>query len=259
MPSRYKRTRERREPEKTPLIDVIFLFLIFFFVTITGLDLELLPGQEDREVGAERRLELLEMENPVETPPDTLDRILLLQIQKAGGIPPALLRELNTVIESVQQLGREFENAEFGQCSTIPPGKPDRQYIVLFLNEEYPDVSALYDLSRDLRTALSNYRASPGLDSEARIRRLVTRHMPVSFPARGVQDFDRQYQKGMGEFRRRLRQHYSNVLPESELPEIHIRMEKTMYVKFIDELFELCNEEGIDRRSLKFRVLEQRT
>ena len=46
MASRYYEKRERREPDKTPLIDVIFLLLIFFFVTLANL--EVVPQKKSR-------------------------------------------------------------------------------------------------------------------------------------------------------------------------------------------------------------------
>jgi|GEM_PF-6551650 len=259
MPSRYTRKRERREPEKTPLIDVIFLFLIFFFVTISGLDLELLSSQESNEVGGDRRLELLQMENPLESTPDTLGGIVLLQVQRASAVPEAVISEINKTVDAVHQLRDEFDDADFGECTGIQQRNQEQLFIAFLLDEQFPDVPAVYELSREIQAAVTRYRAEPNLETETRIRRLVTRYMPVSLPDRGGVNFTQRYENAIGEFSQRLRRHFPETLPETDRPEIHIRLDRTVYVKFIEELFELCNEQDIDRQSLKFRVLETRT
>jgi biopolymer transport protein ExbD len=246
MPARFYERRERREPEKTPLIDVIFLLLIFFFVTVVGLDVSHKPTRGARSSGTQKKLDLLPMINPPETAPAELSEVVLIQVQPGNALNASQIGELNVLIEQANSL----PGKPFGAHPRISP----ENFLILVFDEKYADIDVIPKFIGDLREALKVYRAEAPDTLEVKIRQLMDQYLPINMPKRGADDFSTLYERSINTLRERVRHYFQNRRER----EIHIRMDKEVYVRFIDDLYKICNEQNIDVEHLKFRVLEQR-
>lgn len=244
MPARFYERRERREPEKTPLIDVIFLLLIFFFVTVVGLDVSQKPTRGARSSGTQKKLDLLPMINPPETSPAELTGVVLIQVQPGNALNASQIGELNVLIDQANSL------PNLGIHPRISPAN----FLILVFDEKYADIDVITKFIGDLRESLKVYREEVPDTLAPKIRHLMDQYLPLNLPKRGVDNFSTLYEQSINTLRERVRQYYQNRRER----EIHIRMDKEVYVKFIDDLYKICNEQSIDVEHLKFRVLEQR-
>lgn len=242
MPSRYRDRSERREPDKTPLIDVIFLLLIFFFVTLVNVDLT--KVQPTRQAQAtQEKVDLLAMSNPEETAPDTLNQLVLLQIQPVGDFEEEFLEHLNKVIVKI--------NAWSAKNDPKHPEIKKDDFLIFVLDDEYTDVQAIQSKVED---------AAKKEQLEGNIKEL-SRRLPIRLPAKNANDsnFESDYINAIDFLGKRIGAYFGPGQPGRQ---IHIRMHRRVYVKLIDDLFKLCDKWKINERKitdLKFRVINRST
>jgi biopolymer transport protein ExbD len=250
MPTRYRDRRERREPEKTPLIDMIFLLLIFFFVTVVGANF--IPEQQPEEVKTD--LELLPMNDPTEPAPDSLDNEIVIQIQLVKDVPALDLERCNELIKRV--------NATKGLDRREPVKNEEAEaddFLVFIFDKTYPDFESLLDkLETDLQSYQQDRKSTTMADVETALI-----HLPITLPdGATAEKSPNLYKTAISEFTNRLNElaPLSDELNRSEIRNnrIHLRMEPTLYMKFINDLFEICNQQNINVENLKLRVLKQR-
>jgi biopolymer transport protein ExbD len=246
MASRYRERRERREPEKTPLIDVIFLLLIFFFVTVVNLDVTPKPTYGSRQAGSQLKLDLLPMTNPMEQAPDSLNKAILIQIQPTKDLDEALIARFNDTYGELNALN-DTELSGHARLTS-------NQYVIFVLDENRSDLSSVQASLTDLRTKVNALASSNEIELRNQIRASV-RYLPISLPRQNASDFQAKYEAAMTDLRGRLSRYFGT--PRAR--EVHIRMDPQVYVKVIDNLFQMCNEEGIQVENIKFRVIEQKT
>lgn len=262
MPSRYYEKRERREPDKTPLIDVIFLLLIFFFVTLANL--EVVPqrkaGKKPR--GVKQKLELLALANPLEAAPDSLSGVVLLQIQPASDYDGSFIGKVNGVVQSLRNLNLEGWSVKDTLEVFVKPRTtigPD-DFLIFVLDKEFPDDRAIVTMVNSLEKRLT--KGVPGLEEQSRIVNQSS-FLPIKLPSwemanQGDPESDdytesADYINARRLLRAKLRTYFDN--PQET--EIHVRMHRTVYVKIIKDLFDICNERGINVENIKFRVIER--
>ncbi|MCG8607688.1 biopolymer transporter ExbD [bacterium] len=246
MPSRYREKRERREPEKTPLIDVIFLLLIFFFVTVVNLDVTPKPTYGSRQAGSQPKLDLLPMTNPMEQSPDSLNSAVLIQIQPVDDLEEALIARFNETFGDLNGVG----DRELGNQILLAPG----QFAIFVLDENYQDLTAVQGILTGLRSAISSFRLTNQIALKNQIMS-DSRYLPINLPSQGAPNFQSSYERAIFELRTRL----SGYFGTPRAREVHIRMDPQVYVKIIEDLFQICNEERVQVENIKFRVIEQRT
>ena len=210
----------------TPLVDVIFLLLIFFLVT-TSFHLKRTPGEKGKERGRTEAIEVVRIKNPPESVPDSLGNAIIIQVLPGDKIP------------------KEH-------------GLPDDKFVLFVLDKDYPDMESIIAiddsiaaLERKLNIAVL---ASDRQRIENQIEQLRVKRVHC-LPMKDAARFDSLYNSTMDTLRSRI----LNSFNEGIKPEIHLRLDKSVYYKFIFDLFRICNEENIDIESLKLRVLEKRT
>lgn len=246
MPIRYYDRRERREPEKTPLIDVIFLLLIFFFVTVVGLDVSRKPTFGPTSGGSQKKLDLLPMSNPLEPAPDSLENTILLQVQPAASFQQAMITEMNALIDEINHLKKQ----PFGYHAPIQ----SESILVFMLDSEFSDMNALARLVSELRDNLDKFRLHKTLTVQTRLSQLVN-YFPINLPPKNEEEFHEDaYKEAIKLLRARINSHFE----QPNQKELHIRMHRSVYVKFIDDLFEIANQDNINLKNIKFRVIDQK-
>lgn len=247
MPARYTEKRERREPEKTPLIDVIFLLLIFFFVTVVGLDVTPKPTYGPKSGGSQKKLDLLPMVKPMEPAPDSLKKALLIQVLPATEIDETLIDEMNYFIGLINNMSDQ----PFGRLKEVSRS----DFLFFLFDEKYSDVRELSKMLTDLRNTLKKYDLTLAGTLKNEVNNILT-YFPVNLPRKGNIDFENLYKAAIGTVTARLSDTKYFARPRAR--EIHIRMHKTVYVKLIGDLFSICNDPKLDVRNIKFRVIEQK-
>ncbi len=252
MPSRYFDNRDRREPDKTPLIDVIFLLLIFFFVAIVGLDLTPKPQAGFKAGGSKKKLDLLAMTNPMEPAPDSLGDNLLLQIGRAADLEETLVFKMNQII---QQAGK-FGITRAGLKSEIRR----EGYVVMVFDQRYPDQLSLKRVTMELESLVDDLKESQSVQLRRRVRDLI-QYLPVNLPAKNGPQFDEPgYKNATTYLEHRILAHFSQeAFQGGPRPELHVYMDRTVYVRLLDKLFDICSRvENFDLDHIKFRVLEKK-
>ncbi len=244
MPSRYFDRRDRREPEKTPLIDVIFLLLIFFFVAIVGLDVTPKPTHGYKAGGTKIKLDLLAMSNPDAPAPDSLHNHLLLQVTKGRKLDEKLVNKMNELIQRARALGLVYNGN--------PQGIRRDEFVIMLYDHAYSDLLALPRVVLQLESRLRNLNANSPDFAKREAQRLLD-YLPVNLPNKETFDEPR-YKRAISHLENRLRAYYA----VEKKRDLHVYMNRNMYVRIIHDLFHICNETEISRENIHFRVVEKK-
>lgn len=246
---RRKKEKELREPEKTALIDIIFLLLIFFFVSLTVSEPGFHEGKYPKPTPYPER-ELLKVIQPTEH----TSRYLFIQVvdlEKASA----------EYLESIDDLRNAFAtlSGNFGLGLSFRD-TPEKGFMVI--TDFVEDNIHLYDIESMLKEAGEvEEQRREGMTAELRTRanRLCS-HYATFFPDLGVQDFAERLEAA--EYR--LESMIENTLqgvenPELTRPEILVSMPKTTYLYFLKSLYAIMGRGSLADQDIRIHAIEERT
>lgn len=250
--SRGNKVKELREPEKTALIDIIFLLLIFFFVSLTVSE----PGFHEEshpQPTPHRERELLKIVRPTEH----TSRYLFIQVVD--------LREASAeYLEIVNDLRTTFAtlSGNFGLGLSFEP-IPTVGFMVF--TDFVENNIHLHDIESMMRKAgeLEEQRRGNGItaDLKARAARLCS-HYATFYPdpALGTQLFNSSLEQAGDRLESMIENTLNSVESvDSENPDILVSMPKTTYLYFLKSLYAVIGRGSLAEQDIHIHALEERT
>lgn len=226
----------RREPEKTPLIDIIFILLIFFLVTIST---NLGRGSSGEGKGEENcRIPV------IRDPIDTGGEYLLIDVVDLSDGPAMKIDMTEDLRGAFMDLsGRLDMDINFRPV-------PRRGFMVSVLGGKvYSDLSAYKEVSMRLLNGLER-GASPDRIRE-RARELFALY-PEFLPS------DPSALTGEAEARMESMIDLIRGLAENgEEMKVHIRMPEDMYMHFVKSAFSILERTGVDIDRIRIHAMKE--
>lgn len=244
---RNYRSKDRRAPEKTPLIDIIFLLLIFFFVNLSIKSES--SGDKGGKVPSKRERELPRIAkiNPI-TPG------ILIQVVDLSSASASLISKVNDLRSAFQNLS---SRAHLTDGFAPPP--PNGFMVLVDDNDSHNNIDAHINSLIERAWGLIELIISGGTPLtviNSRIRALFICY-PACYPDLSMPGF----QTLLGEAETDLGNMISTRLNEfsglAESPKVHVRMPKTTYMWFLKSLYRILAERGLSGENVHIRALEE--
>ncbi len=241
-----RKIRDRREPDKTPLIDVVFLLLIFFFVSLATASFV-----DVSEHNAPKRKAPLDWLAEVPNAPDMMDSTFyLVQVRQVSEMIGYDFALVNSVLGRLDQNGiddflegrRSFaEETDIGDyavfvcdgCGDVETASVNR---AAWINSQLDEAQSQSWPLGELRDKIAS----------------ATLFLPYHLPGEsdGTID-DAEYRRVINVLRARL-------ADANEDRDVHLRLADSVYFKFIFEMLTFFQEADIPARYLNFRVLSRK-
>ncbi len=250
--SRGNKVKELREPEKTALIDIIFLLLIFFFVNLTVSE----PGFHEEshpQPTPHRERELLKIVRPTEH----TSRYLFIQVVDLREASAEYLETINDLRLILATL-----SGNFGLGLSFEP-IPTSGFMVF--TDFVKDNMHLYDIESMMRKAgeLEEQLRGSGMtaDLRAHAARLCS-HYATFYPdpALGTQLFKNSLEHAEDRLESMIENTLSSVeIDGSERPDVLVSMPKTTYLYFLKSLYTIMGRGSLAEQDIHIHALEERT
>lgn len=220
-----KQLSDQREPEKTPLIDIIFLLLIFFFVSISTQSYE-----QEAEMPVENKAaeDLMKLEDAVPVKEDIKpNSLLLIQIVDMSRQSDNYCNVLNNNLHDLRLL-----------CSQVGVGNcPDLTFKCDETSEPLIVIKPIEEWAQEIQDIMNTSPPSAA-DRPALQRLAMQTPMPVT-------DINRASVA--------IQTVYPWVLNYESM--IHLRIGSTVPVRTIEYMYNLMEQLNISEKNIHIRVL----
>ena len=245
--SRRWRKKERREPEKTALIDIIFLLLIFFFVSLSTIE----PVSSGNAGGGKplmRKSELPKIVHIQDMIPGLL--IQVVDLSNATAILRIRINDLRDDFQTLSQLCQfkiKFANAS-----------ADGFMVAIVEKKNFSQtIESQSTRAQDYISRISRYGSQA--DSIKPKCRALLECYPAFYPSFGDKEFKKSLSKAELCLEKTIQNKLSEYSNEDKNPQIHVRMPKKTYMLFIKSLFKILAKVGFQEENIYIRALEERT
>jgi biopolymer transport protein ExbD len=254
------RQKERREVEKTALIDVIFLLLIFFFVTLAAIS-GMTEIQQKGGVETERYEWIPRWSDAVTpAPKDTgCANYVVVDVRQVKFLKE--METINTVITNFRNLAQKETSimdgysSKFNDFTYLRPFQNEEEFAVILYDENCCNYKELLSKIVILEETLGKYAEDRQLTLRNQILNLVT-YLPRRLPTKDITQFsDDLYLSSMAYLKGRILTAFNN---NKEL-QVHVRSDKLMYYRFIFDILSFCGERQIQLDYSNLRVIKSST
>lgn len=225
----------KREPGKTPLIDIIFILLIFFLVTMST---NLGTGDSGEGDGEQKsRLPLIDNPNEIH------GKYLLIDVfDLAGGSDRKrdMIEDLRGSFVSLSE--------KLGMEADFKPVPSDGFTVSVLAGMRYSDLSAFRDLSEELAGMIRK-----GVPRERIIPR--ARELFVFYPEFLPPEPEILSEKINSGLEGQINA-MSRLMGDEPNPGIHMRMPENMYMHFVKSAFRILEKKGISIDRIRIHAMK---
>jgi hypothetical protein len=225
----------RREPGKTPLIDIIFILLIFFLVTMST---NLGSGNTGEGKGEQQsRLPVIENPNRIQGSYLMID---VFDLAEGNGMKRDMIEELRS---SFMEL-----SAKLGMERVFQPVPADGFMLSVCGGLRYSDISGFRESSEGLIRKLEEGVSGELIIEKARELFLFYPDFLPAAPRALSQREEEELERKINSM--------SRLIGGGDSPGIHIRMPEDMYMFFVKSAFRVLERRGVDIGGIRIHAMK---